>query len=147
MSYSQRSQRYTDESTARFVLPPGVPASPEWTAEWRAAVLHCRETSQRLCDLLGAASDQSTAARKRVRQAARAVLPNCVETAIVVTANARALRHFFRLRGSPEADVEIRLIANRLFDVVAQDAPLLFADFTRSELPDGTYALSTPYVT
>ena len=36
---------------------------------------------------------------RAIRSIARSVLPNATETKIVVTANARALRHFLKVRG------------------------------------------------
>ena len=42
--------------------------------------------------------------RKQARQAARAVLPDALETHLVVTGNYRAWRHFVGMRGSESAD-------------------------------------------
>ena len=71
----------------------------------------------------------ATLRRKRARQTARSLLPNCAETKIVVTGNARAWRHFLELRGSPSAETEIRILALKLLDVLRQEAPHLFADY------------------
>lgn len=84
-----------------------------------------------------------TAKRKIARQAARSVLPNATETKIFVTANARSLRHFLEQRGSRHAEPEIRLLANRLLDVLVKEAPNLFGDYRRLPLPDGTFEINT----
>jgi thymidylate synthase (FAD) len=44
-------------------------------------------------------------------QMARSVLPNSLKTEIVMTANLREWRHFFRLRTSPAAHPQMREIA------------------------------------
>src|SRR5258708_4490571 len=85
------------------------------------------------------------ARRKSARQAARSVLPNATETKIFVTANARALRHFLEQRGSRHAEPEIRLLANKLLDVLRKESPNLFNDYERVGLPDGTFELTTQY--
>ena len=81
--------------------------------------------------------------RKAIRQAARAVLPNATETKIFVTANVRAWRHFIEMRGASYADWEIRRLALAILEILRDEAPLLFGDFTVEELPDGT-SIATP---
>lgn len=90
-------------------------------------------------ELFASATDH----RKAIRQAARAVLPNAVETKIFVTANVRAWRHFIEMRASRYADVEIRRLALFVLDILQAEAPLLFGDFTIDELPDGA-KIATP---
>jgi len=80
--------------------------------------------------------------KRAIRSAARSVLPNATETKIVVTANARALRHFFKIRGSIPGDIEMREAVAALFKLVQAEAPSLFADFTLEELADGSPVLT-----
>lgn len=49
---------------------------------------------------------------------ARAILPNCTKTDVICTMNLRELRHFIRLRTSPAAHPDIRVIANRLLTIL-----------------------------
>jgi thymidylate synthase (FAD) len=82
--------------------------------------------------------------KKRARQAARAVLPNCAETKIVVTGNARAWRHFVEMRGSGSADVEIRRLAAAVLRLLRDEAPHMFGDMQLVPQPDGTDTVETP---
>jgi thymidylate synthase (FAD) len=66
------------------------------------------------------------------------VLPNSAETKIVVTANARAWRHFVELRASTSADAEIRKLAIATLRALQGQAPALFGDFEIQPLDDGT---------
>lgn len=75
-------------------------------------------------------TEQRTAARKNVRQAARSVLPNATETKIFVTANARALRHFLGLRGNKHAEPEIRAVAHTTWEIMLKECPSFFKDIT-----------------
>lgn len=86
---------------------------------------------------------QKTTLRKEARQAARSVLPNATETKIFVTANARALRHFIELRASRHADAEIRMLANKLHELLVKEAPNLFSDYEEEWLGDDTAELTT----
>lgn len=163
-SYSQLSQRYVDESDVAFVVPPAIQeealeafkdggvsrqlAARDAMSVWR---LHCERSLgayQHLVKCLEAQYlhiDDKTARRKAAREAARSVLPNATETKIFVTANARALRHFFELRTNPAADAEIRRLAVAWLRVVQEAAPNLFSDFVIEPCPLGGKMASTPH--
>ena len=146
-AYSQRSQRYVDETKASFVVPPAL-VRDTGNAEAASLVF---ENALRVASLsydeMVAALDETlpqdlfelrTDRRKAIRQAARSVLPNATETKIFITANVRAWRHFIEMRAAPYADWEIRKLALRILELLLEEAPLLFGDFTVQRLTDGT---------
>jgi len=158
-AYSQLSQRYVDESVAEYVEPDIIAKDPELHAIWLESVTHAHECYVKLAEklneklanpvtataaMLPPDADRTTR-RKTARQAARSVLPNATETKITVTANARSWRHFLEQRGSVHAETEIRMLANQILDVLQQESPNLFGDYTKHSLPDGTFDLQTPY--
>lgn len=61
-------------------------------------------------------------------QEARAVLPNSLKTEVVMTANIREWRHFFRLRTSPAAHPQMREVAISLLKECQERIPVLFDD-------------------
>ncbi|MBM3948722.1 MAG: FAD-dependent thymidylate synthase [SAR202 cluster bacterium] len=153
-AYSQRSQRYVDEAASAFVLPPALVDSIGDTGEARRILAEALETASASYAELVEALDKAlppdkftsnTDRRKAIRQAARAVLPNATETKIFITANVRAWRHFIEMRGAPFADWEIRRLALIVLDILQKEAPLLFGDFTVSQLPDGTKTATPTY--
>jgi thymidylate synthase (FAD) len=73
------------------------------------------------------------------------VLPNATETRIVVTGNYRAWRHFVAMRATEHADVEIRALAVECLRQLQKAAANVFADFTISELSDGTEIAASAY--
>lgn len=118
-SYSQESTRYcnygkTGEVT--FVEPcfweRGDLKYKLWFSAMSAAETH-------YLDLLKAAASP---------QQARSVLPNSLKTEIVMTANLREWRHFFRLRTSPAAHPQMRQIAIPLLAEFKRLIPLIFDD-------------------
>ena len=58
---------------------------------------------------------------------ARFVLPNAATTKIVITMNARELKHFFNLRCCRRAQWEIQIMAKQMLKLARKAAPLLFA--------------------
>jgi thymidylate synthase (FAD) len=146
-AFSQLSQRYVDESDIGFVLPPEI---EEGTAAFRAWEQGCQATLEAYRRLLDEMLEQvgesgpPTMRKKRARQAARSVLPNCAETKLVMTGNARSWRHFVEMRGSATADVEIRRLAGAVLEALRGEAPHLFGDMRLVPHGDGTATVETP---
>ena len=76
--------------------------------------------------------------KKRLTSAFRRMLPDGMATNIVFTANHRTLRWLIEMRTDPAAEVEIRLVFDQIAMILKTDFPLIYMDFERMELPDGT---------
>lgn len=134
-SYSQRSQRYVDESGSDFVPPPAIVDDPDLMHLWQEATEFTSVIYKKISDKIIAnqsakakTQGEKTALRKSARGAARSVLPNSISTQIMVTANARAWRHFVALRGAMPAEDEIRQLACNVARIMKTEAPNLFMD-------------------
>lgn len=122
-SYSQQSQRYVkmsgkvNESQFDFVMPESIDkASDDVFNEFLSLMDAIDKTYQSLIE------------RGIPEEDARYVLPNACCTNLVVTMNARELRHFLKLRLCKRAQWEIRELAERMLDCVKQVSEVLFAD-------------------
>jgi thymidylate synthase (FAD) len=62
------------------------------------------------------------------KEDARFILPNAAKTNIIVTMNARELRHFFNLRCCSRAQWEMREVATEMLRQAKKAAPALFVD-------------------
>lgn len=159
-AYSQVSQRYVDGSKLRFVMRPEYEGDEELEKDFRHRIERRKAEYHLLASNLTRKweQDQSrewfhkmtiTEKRKAVNQVAREDLPNCTEAPIVVTANARAWRHFMFMRAAKGAETEIRRVAYRVWKVLSYDqvAPLLFNIGVGEEpLPDGSTGLNVQRV-
>ena len=131
-AYSQLSQRYVDESTADFVVPPAILGEAVLEEAWRTQ-MHAAQAAyvalvEQLMTRYGWVADKIHR-RKMAREAARGVLPNSTETKIVATANARAWRTMLELRTSEGAEMEIRRAALAVLRLLQSEAPGFFVDF------------------
>ncbi|NLG69170.1 MAG: FAD-dependent thymidylate synthase [Firmicutes bacterium] len=147
-SYSQVSQRYVDEASARMVLPPGLAGDEEAERILGEVAQAARDAYARLVERLRAryASVPDPSLRRKVaRQAARSVLPNATETALVMTGNFRAWRHFIRMRASAHADPEIRRVAVAALRILQAEATAIFGDFEITRTPDGAEVAEPRY--
>ena len=76
--------------------------------------------------------------KKSITSAIRRILPQGLSTVIVFTANHRTLRWLIEMRTSPGAEYEIRRIFGHIAEICLRDYPLIYNDFERTKLPDGT---------
>jgi len=120
-SYTQQSQRYVNESNFSYVEPPLI----EDNSEAHSAFTKFMDEAKRVyleLQRLGIKNEN-----------ARFVLPNAVETQIVVTANLREWRHIIELRGTPQAQWEIRKVAIEILRILKEHAPIIFEDMEIDE--------------
>lgn len=152
--FSQVSQRYVDGKCLRFIERPEYQNDEELHERFVRRIDYLNDeyewVAQKLISKQMAGdklltADKKTDLRKRVNQCARSVLPNETEAAIVITANARAWRHFFEMRASEHAEIEIRTLAFKAFLCLAAVEPTLFRDYDIITLNDGTHAVDTTY--
>lgn len=120
-SYSQRSQRYCKEDGFGFVIPLIIKSGDNETRQRRyRKYLDMMVTAQRNYNELIEEGLKP--------EDARFVLPNAIETRIVVTMNARSLRNFFKLRLDTHVQWEIRRLAIHMYEQVLAVAGALFED-------------------
>ncbi|ABO48744.1 thymidylate synthase (FAD) [Desulforamulus reducens MI-1] len=127
-SFSVQSQRYVgetrsqnNEGTFGYIIPETILGlGPEAVAEFEEQMAQIQAWYDRWVEKLGSG--------RGAYEDARFVLPNAAETKIVVTMNARELRHFFSLRCCQRAQWEIRALADEMLRLAKEVAPLLFAD-------------------
>ena len=148
LSFSQLSARHVPDRAA-VVEPGAIAADPELHERFLAASQAALDAYGSLLDGLEERFPDAPNAplrRRQARQAARAVLPNALESRLVVSGNYRAWRHFVGMRGSESADPEIRAVALACLRALRGIAGSVFDDFRTSTLADGTEVAASPYV-
>jgi len=145
-SYSQQSQRYVRfTGDEEFIVPPHIMNSPEAREVFFEAMRNARRAYERLVEL-GLADGRG---KESVFEDARFVLPNAAETKIVVTMNARELRHFFSLRCCRRAQWEINRLGWAMRYLVLSVAPALFEGTgpgcMGAGCPEGKMSCGQPY--
>ena len=121
-SYCQESTRYCNYSSDKFgteitVIKPCY--LDEGTEGYRMWAGLCSLAEAYYFDLLNYGCTP---------QEARAVLPNSLKTELVMTANIREFRHFFKLRCSKAAHPQMREVALMLLKEFKERIPVLFDD-------------------
>jgi len=133
-SYSQESTRYCNyDDIIEFVIPPWANIIPGPYSEGRAddeyaKTLDCadREWFWMMKEVEN--TYQTLLDNGWTPEKARSVLPNSLKTELVMTANLREWRHFFKLRTSMAAHPQMREIAIPLLFEMQQLIPVVFDD-------------------
>ena len=137
--FSFRSQRFTDD-WLEYVEPPLYREQSNIFRE--AFYSRCRlnyDNYQNVLATLDVASLGDdvgrTLRRKRVKEAARAELPNEIGSDGVLSLNARALRHILKMRSDEHAEAGIREFTYSLYKAALPLIPAILAD-VREEAVD-----------
>jgi thymidylate synthase (FAD) len=116
-SFSVQSQRYVKfKSGVDFVFPDTIKKDEKLLEKYNNFLKSTENLYKEFLDAGIPAED------------ARYILPNAATTQIIITMNARELRHFFSLRCCNRAQWEIKEMACRMLSLARKEAPLLFED-------------------
>ena len=123
-SYCQESTRYCNyakddfNSEITFIIPEYLDYKSEGWNTWKQTMKVCEDAYFKLLDF-GLSP-----------QEARAVLPNSLKTEVVMTANIREWRLFFKLRTASAAHPQMREVTRPLLDELKELIPVVFDDIT-----------------
>ena len=120
-SYTQKSQRHTEEKDFPTYTPPSIANEVSGWQTYSRAIDHCKEAYKSLVAMGIPWED------------ARMVLPNAQTTDIVMTANFREWRHVIKLRVSKDAQMEIRFLIYRILEILIEKYPSIFEDLIKPE--------------
>ena len=111
-SFSQQSQRYitVKRLNERVVIPPSIGVN----ADYSALIKEASDTYQKLVD------------EGVPREDARFVLPNAVETSLLMTLDGKEIMHFLGLRTCNRAQWEVRELADLMLEQLRVVEPIVF---------------------
>lgn len=125
-SFSQSSTRYCNYSEEKFgreitvIRPIGL--APNQYSYWGRAMIDAE------CAYMDMLRDGATP------EMARSVLPNSLKTTVVMTANLREWRHFFKLRCDKAAHPQMRQVAIMALKLAYESFPVFFDDLAKEYL-------------
>lgn len=132
-SYSQLSQRFVPyDEVMPIVIHPNYfidgDADFDEVLEYHIDIGNraLGDYKERLSFLKKKLGYETFAQKKKVREAAREVLPSCVETKIVVTMNLRSIFEMLSKRNAEGADGQIRQVAQIMQNQMEELAPNIF---------------------
>lgn len=121
LSFSVESQRFINANNANVVMPPAMRDLDEESKEnflWRV--------DESITDYKNAQTTLNYLPKKQRNEAARALLPNAVETRMVVTGNLRCWHEVIERRTQPDADAEIQEVMRLAKAELHTVSPIIF---------------------
>ena len=130
-SYSQKSQRYVNETQFDYVTPHSIENIDSARERYEHLMTYIQSEYNSIRDeLINYHIDNDEmdpkAAEKAANEDARFVLPNACCTSIIVTMNVRSLFNFFKHRCCNRAQWEIREVATEMYKICKMVAPHIF---------------------
>jgi thymidylate synthase (FAD) len=135
-AFSQESLRYVRLTDIGFRVPPALEPVRDQVV---SIVEQLEEFQVAAAQQLGIDEDGVPFhVKKEVTSALRRLAPIGLSTDIIWTANLRTLRHVIEMRTAPGAEEELRLVFDRIAEIMRAEAPGIFQDFARQD--DGSWA-------
>jgi len=115
-SFSQQSQRYVKFKNGNFpvIVPPKIKNNPKIKTKFLKKIAEIGKFYEEMCETGILPED------------ARYILPNCAETKLVVSMNARSLLNFFEHRLCLRAQWEIQILAQKMLKICQKLCPEIF---------------------
>jgi thymidylate synthase (FAD) len=134
-AFSQESLRYVRLTDIGFRVPPALEPIREQVL---SIVEQLEEFQLSAADSLGLDSEGLPfRIKKEITSALRRLAPIGLSTDIIWTANVRTLRHVVEMRTAESAEEEMRLVFDRIAQIMLEEVPELFQDFVRQS--DGSW--------
>lgn len=121
LSFSVESQRFINANSANIVLPPAMRDLDEAT---KSRFLF--QVDENIIAYKDAQATLNHLPKKQRNEAARALLPNCIETRMVVTGNLRAWHEVIQRRTRPDADAEMQEVMRLAKEQLHTVSPIIF---------------------
>ncbi|GAA1098259.1 FAD-dependent thymidylate synthase [Nocardiopsis composta] len=138
VAVSQESLRFVRLTDLPFWFPEWAKDDPELMTRATEMLEKMEEFQLWMADHFGLDEEGKKFAEKKHRTSfMRRFAPEGVATGLVWTANVRTLRHTLEARTAPGAEEEIRLLFGKIGELLKQEAPALFGDYTVDE--EGTW--------
>jgi len=143
-AFSQESLRFVRVQEIPFWFPEWALADDELLGR-SVSILHDLEEHQEwMRQHFGITDAMPFSRKKKLTSFMRRFLPEGLATQLLMTVNARELRHIMVARTSRGAEEEIQLIARLMGDIARVTDPLLYADISFAD--DGQYVTQHPKI-
>lgn len=127
-AYSQVSGRYVRTDEINYWMPKDIKNNPQAAILFRQAFLSMENWAKYLGELFVIDGMKDFGLKKKLTSAFRRLIGNGQANHIIATFNHRTLRHLIELRTNRSAEEEIRLVFEKVFELVKDRYPGLYAD-------------------
>ncbi len=131
---SQESLRFVRLDRLSAYVPTHIREHEKGMEIFTRTFEQLEQLQQELAEIYAIDNEKKFAVKKQLTSAFRRMAPIGVATTIGWSCNFRTLRHVIEHRTDPHAEEEIRLLFARVFELVRERYPNLFADYEVEEV-------------
>lgn len=131
---SQESLRFVRLDALSAYVPTHIKESEAGMEVFVKTFEQLEELQRELARLYAIDDEKKFDIKKKLTSAFRRVAPIGLATTIGWSCNMRSLRHVIEHRTDPHAEEEIRVLFSKVFDIVRERYPNLFADYEAEEV-------------
>lgn len=131
---SQESLRFVRLDKLSAYVPLHIKENAEGMELYAKTIEHLEEVQKQLAQIFDIDNQAKFHVKKQLTSAFRRIAPDGVATTIGWSTNFRTLRHVLEHRTDPGAEEEIRLVFGKVYEIVKERYPNIFADYETEEV-------------
>lgn len=139
VAISQESLRYVRLDNISYWMPPNIAENPAAAAVFEEVMAKCEWAQKELAKIYNIENIKDFHTKKQLTSSFRRVAPIGLATGIMLTFNLRALRWVIQMRTAASAEIEIRKVFCKVFEIAKQKWDFLFQDFEIIDTGDGLF--------
>jgi thymidylate synthase (FAD) len=136
---SQESLRYVRLDDLKFWIPDVIADNPEALKVFMEVIEKCEWGQKELAKIYDIENVKSFHTKKQLTSAFRRVAPIGLATGLAMTFNLRSLRWVIQMRTAESAEVEIRKVFCKVYEIAKEKWSFLFQDFETNDTNDGLF--------
>lgn len=136
---SQESLRYVRLDNLKFWIPDVIADNPEALKVFEEVIAKCEWGQKELAKIFDIENIKSFHTKKQLTSAFRRVAPIGLATGLAMTFNLRSLRWVIQMRTAESAEVEIRNVFCKVYEIAKKKWSFLFQDFEKIDTNDGFF--------
>lgn len=139
VALSQESLRFVRLDDLKFWIPDVIANNPEAMKVFEEVIEKCEWGQKELAKIFDIDNIKSFHTKKQLTSAFRRVAPIGLATGLAMTFNLRSLRWVIQMRTAESAEVEIRKVFCKVYEIAREKWSFLFQDFETTDTGDGLF--------
>lgn len=136
---SQESLRFVRINNMKYWIPPEIESNEKALKVFEDTMKYLEDRQLELAKIFDIDNCKNFAEKKKLTSAFRRIAPEGMATGLVMSFNMRELRWVIENRTTEHAEVEIRLVFNKVAEIAVKRWPMIFQDFTKKDTGDGLF--------
>ena len=137
--FAQESLRFVRLDNINYWVPPEIEDNKEAFEIFESTMAYLEQQQLKLAKIYDIDNIKDFDTKKKLTSAFRRIAPIGLSTGIIIGFNMQSLRWIIEQRTTRHAEVEIRLVFNKVAEIAVEKWPMVFQDFEKIDTEDGLF--------